>query len=64
MNTDEYQIFINSQMNDMNRCISTDAIPVSLSEDQDWSQLTGRLRGVGPVSRILQIQGVSQQFPK
>ena len=44
-------------------CIFTDAIPVSLSEDQDWSQLTARLR-VGPVSCILQIQGLPQQFLK
>ena len=51
-------IFINSQMNNMNRCIFTDAIPVGLSEDQDWSQLTGRLC-VSPVNCILQIQGLS-----
>ena len=45
----------------MDRCIFTVIIPVGFSEDQDWSQLTGRLR-VGPVSGILQNQGLSDLY--
>ena len=44
-------------------CIFTNAIPVGLSEDQDWSQLTGGLC-VGPVGCILQIQSSPPQFLK
>ena len=50
----EYLSFTVNQNNYMNRCIFTIIIPVRLSEDQDWSQLIGRLR-VGPVSCILQL---------
>ena len=63
MTTAGYKIFKNSQTNNMNRCIFTDAIPGGFSEDQDWSQLTGRLR-VGPVSCILEIQGLPPNFLK
>ena len=59
----EYLSFTVNQNNYMNRCKFTIIIPVRLSEDQDWSQLTGRLR-VGPVSCILQLQGLSLQFLK
>ena len=46
----------------MDRGIFMVIIPVGFSEDQDWSQLTGRLR-VGPVSCILQIQGLPPKIP-
>ena len=46
----------------MDRGIFMVIIPVGLSEDQDWSQLTGRLC-VGPVSCILPIQGLPQKIP-
>ena len=46
----------------MDRGIFTVIIPVGLSEDQDWSQLTDHLR-VGSVSCILQIQGLPPKIP-